>query len=262
MNQFSRTALLIGEQSLDRLAASKVAIFGVGGVGSFAAEAIARAGVGNLTLVDSDRVDLTNINRQLYALLSTVGEYKVDVAKRRILDINPDAIVNAVPGFYSAENASNYNLADFDYIVDAIDTVTSKLCLIENAAQAGVKIISSMGAGNKLDPTRFEVAYIYKTEVCPLARVMRRELKKRGIERLKVVYSKEKPIKPINLPNETTQDHDDRVPIRSEASADMKGSSDRTIRKSQAPGSISFVPSAAGLIIAGEVVKDLIKYER
>lgn len=228
--QFSRTVGLIGEEKLKILKNSAVAVFGVGGVGSYCAEALARAGVGTLLLVDNDTVNETNINRQLYALHSTVGQYKVDVAKQRILDINPNANVTACQTFYQKDKL--VDLTGLDYIVDAIDTVTSKILLVENAKKAGVKIISSMGTGNKLDPTKFQVADIKKTSVCPLARVMRRELKARGINTLKTVFSTENVITPVGI----------EIP---------EG-------KRQVPASISFVPSVAGLVIAGEVIKDLI----
>lgn len=221
--QFSRTALILGEDGVVKLNAAKVAVFGIGGVGSFVCEALARAGIGNLTLIDGDVVAESNINRQLIALHSTVGKPKAEVMKERISDINPDAKVTAVSEFYSKENADIINLSDFDYVVDAIDMVTSKLLLIKSCYDLGVPIISSMGAGNKLDGSRFEVADIYSTSVCPLAKVMRRECKALGIKKLKVVYSKEEAIKT----GHTTV------------------------------GSVSFVPSAAGLIIAGEVIKDI-----
>ncbi len=228
--RFTRTALMIGEDGVETLACSSVAVFGIGGVGSYTVEALARSGVGKLTLFDSDTVSESNINRQLIALTDTVGKYKVDVARERVLQINPKANVTAVRVFYSAENADEYDLTEFSYIVDAIDTVSSKLALIEKAKLTRVPIISCMGAGNKLDPTRFEVADISKTSVCPLARVMRCELRRRGIEHLKVVYSKEPAITPVNS---------------------VSG-------QKSVPGSISFVPSVAGLIIAGEVIKDII----
>lgn len=223
--QFERTVRLIGEDAQLRLMESSVAVFGIGGVGSFAAEALARAGIGRLTFIDADAVDTTNINRQLTALNSTVGQPKCEVMKRRALDINPNVQIEAMQMFYGADTADRIDLARFDYIIDAIDSVSSKLLLIERASAAEVRIISAMGAGNKLDPTAFRVADISKTKVCPLARVMRRELKKRGISKLKVVYSEEEPISPTG---------DARL-----------------------PASISFVPSVCGLVIAGEVIKDL-----
>ena len=235
--QYSRTALLLGEEGVMRLRKSAVAVFGIGGVGSFAAEALARAGVGKLLLVDPDSVSVSNINRQLIALHSTVGKNKAEVMKARIGDIDPETEVTAMPLFYDASNADEIDISQFDYVVDAIDSVSSKLLLIERAAAAGVPIISSMGAGNKLDPAAFEVADIYETSVCPLARVMRRELKKRGITSLRVVYSKEEARKPLASNEET-----------------LPG-------KRQTPGSLSFVPSAAGLILAGEVIRTLAKTE-
>ena len=232
--QFSRTQLLLGEESTQRLKASRVAIFGIGGVGGYTAEALARAGVGTLDLVDSDSVSITNINRQLFATHSTVGRLKVDVAKERILDIYPDAVVNARPVFYTPETADQFDFSQYDYIVDAIDTVTGKLCLAERAFAAGTPIISCMGAGNKLDGTAFRVADISKTTICPLARVMRKELKKRGISHMKVVYSLEEALTPVG------------------AEAEMAATGKRQI-----PGSAPFIPGIAGLLLAGEVIKDL-----
>ncbi len=232
---FSRTEMLLGSEAMEKLASSRVAIFGVGGVGGYAVEALARTGVGKLDIIDSDTVSESNLNRQIYALRSTVGQYKVDAASERIRDINPSAKVRAYRTFYTPETADAFDFTEYDYVVDAIDTVAGKIALVVNADRAGVPIISSMGAGNKLDPTKFEVADIYSTSVCPLARVMRYELRRRGIKKLKVVYSKEPPIKPA-----PTSDSDD------------------TSRRS-VPGSVAFVPSVAGLIIAGEVIKDLIK---
>ena len=236
LNEFSRTGLLLGNEAMDKLAKSRVAVFGVGGVGGFTVEALARSGIGAIDIIDDDKVCSTNINRQIIALHSTVGRFKVDVAAERIKDINPDCKVHAFRTFYSPESVCMFDFSQYDYIVDAIDTITAKICMIENANLAGTPIISAMGAGNKLDPTRFEVTDIYKTEVCPLARVMRYELRKRGIKKLKVVYSKEPPRKPI------------------EGVSDEKSENGKTI-----PASISFVPSVAGLIIAGEVIKDLCK---
>ncbi len=232
MDAFSRTELLLGAEAMERLKKARVAVFGVGGVGSYVVEALARSGVGSLDLIDRDTVSLTNINRQIIALRSTIGKYKVDVAKERVLDINPEAIVNAYRVFYLPETAGQFDFTEYDYVVDAIDTVTGKLMLAEQADRAGTPLISSMGAGNKLNAAAFEVADIYETSVCPLAKVMRRELKKRGIQKLKVVYSREVPISP--------------------AAGDSGGPSGR-----QVPGSVAFVPSAAGLIIAGEVIQDL-----
>jgi len=198
LNSFSRTQLLIGKEGVDKLARARVAVFGVGGVGGFAVEALARSGVGTLDLIDDDRVCLTNINRQIIATRKTIGKYKVDVAKERVEEINPDCVVNTYKTFFTPETAGEFDFSKFDYVIDAIDTVTGKIGLVMCAKSAGVPIISSMGAGNKMDPTAFEVADIYKTSVCPLARVMRHELKKRGVKSLKVVYSKEPPLSPID----------------------------------------------------------------
>lgn len=229
---FSRTAILIGEGNLQKLKKSRVAVFGVGGVGGYVVEALARSGVGALDLIDKDVVSESNINRQIIALHSTVGRLKTEVAAERARDINPEICVRTHNLFYLPETAEQFDFSQFDYVVDAIDTVSGKIALIEQANAAQTPVISSMGAGNKLDPTKFEVADISKTSVCPLARVMRRELKKRGVERLKVVYSKEEPL-PSSLKDEE---------------------SGKNI-----PGSVAFVPSVVGLIIAGEVIKDLIK---
>lgn len=229
--EWSRTAYIYGDHAVERLESSKVAIFGVGGVGGYACEALARAGVGQIDVFDKDTVSLSNINRQIIALHSTVGRSKVEVIKERILDINPACQVNAYEVFYLPENAHEYDLSGYDYIVDAVDTVNAKLEIIARANALDVPVISAMGAGNKTDPTMFEVADIKKTEVCPLARVMRRELKKRGIDKLKVVYSKEEPKKLDNVPVENGK---------------------------AIPGSLSFVPSVMGLIIAGEVIKDIL----
>lgn len=234
MSEFTRTEMLIGKSSMDKLANSSVAIFGVGGVGSYVCEASARCGIGNITLIDNDTVAESNINRQLIALHSTIGRYKTEVAKERILDINPECRVTAINAFYSPENAELINFSEYDYIIDAIDTVTAKLCLIENAYNAGTPIISSMGTGNKLDPSRFRISDISKTSVCPLARVMRRELKARNINKLKVLWSDEVPKNPL---------------------FDEPANSSRR----QTPASISFVPSVAGLLIAKEMITDLLK---
>lgn len=231
---FSRTELLLGETALNILKNSRVAVFGIGGVGGFAAEALVRSGIGTIDIVDSDTVSVSNINRQIYALHSTVGQFKVDVAAERMRDINPDVAVNKYNVFYSPETAEMFDFKNYDYVIDAIDTVTGKISLIEQSATCATPIISSMGAGNKLDPCAFEVTDIYKTSVCPLAKVMRRELKKRRIKKLKVVYSKEEPIQP---------------------QAEIKEKSPQGRR--QIPGSCAFVPSVVGLIIAGEVIKDL-----
>lgn len=224
-NQYTRTVAVLGEAAIEKLRNSRVAVFGVGGVGSYTVEALARAGVGRIDLIDNDTFNVTNINRQLYATHKTIGQFKVDVARERILDINPECVVTVYKTFYLPENADVIDLTQYDYIVDAIDTVAAKVELIVRANKAGTKIISSMGTGNKLHPEMFEVSDIYKTSVCPLAKVMRTRLKKEGIRKLKVVYSKEEPItNPEGI-----------------------------------IGSVPFVPSVAGLIIAGEVVKDLIK---
>lgn len=248
LDRFSRTQLVFGKEAMDRLEGSRVAVFGVGGVGGYTVEALARSGVGAIDIIDDDKVCLTNINRQIIATTKTVGKYKVDVAKERIEEINPDCKVTAFRTFYMPETADQFDFTKYDYVVDAIDTVTGKIALIENAKKAGTPIISSMGAGNKVDPTAFEVADIYKTSVCPLARVMRYELKRRGIKKLKVVYSKEKPIPPI-----ADEDPNGENGCLSKA--------DKVPGKRQVPGSTAFVPSVAGLIIAGEVIKDIIGYK-
>lgn len=246
-NEFSRAELILGKEAMEKLYASKVAVFGVGGVGSFAAEAIARSGIGAIDLFDDDSVCLTNINRQLIATHSALGRKKVEVMKERILDINPSCSVNAFECFYSAQNADSIPLSVYDYIVDAIDTVSSKLTLIERAKREKVQIISCMGAGNKLDPTGFIVTDIYKTSVCPLAKVMRRELRARGIKSLKVIYSKEEPIKP-----EETEE----ISCKTNCVCPPGATRNCAVRR-QVPGSVSFVPPAAGLIIAAEVIKDI-----
>ncbi len=236
-DRFSRSQLLLGAEGMKRLQEATVAVFGIGGVGSFAAEALARSGVGKLVLFDNDAVSVTNINRQLIATDQTVGRLKVEVMRERIRDINPQAEVEIHPVFFTAENAASFDMTSWSYAADAIDTVSSKLTLIELAKAAGVPVISCMGAGNKLDPTKFEVTDIYKTSVCPLAKVMRHELRKRGIRDLKVVYSTELALTP------DTQGSDEEL---------APGSSRRQI-----PGSVSFVPSVAGLILAGEIIKDI-----
>ena len=229
---FSRTGMLLGESALKRLKSARVAVFGVGGVGGYTVEALARAGIGSIDIIDNDVVSKNNINRQIYALNSTLGLYKVDVAKDRILDINPDCNVNALKVFFTPDTANEINFSDYDYVVDAIDTVTGKKQIILSAKAAGVPVISSMGAGNNLDNTAFKVADIYETSMCPLARVMRRICRENGIEHLKVVYSASPPFKPSGV---------------------------RADKSKSVPGSVSFVPSVCGLIIAGEVIKDLIK---
>ena len=242
--QYSRTRLLLGQQGIDRLRAARVAVFGVGGVGGYVVEALARSGVGALDLIDDDKVCLSNLNRQIIATHSTLGQYKVDAAAARVRDIDPDIQVRTYKVFYTPETADQFDFSQYSYVVDAIDTVSGKLALVMQARAAGVPVICSMGAGNKLDPTRFEVADLYETSVCPLARVMRAECRKRGIDHLKVVYSKEPPMAP--RPEEAMP-------------ADAAGSSPARpgAPKKRAPGSNAFVPSAAGLIIAGQVVCDL-----
>ncbi|MBP3250483.1 MAG: tRNA threonylcarbamoyladenosine dehydratase [Ruminococcus sp.] len=246
LNQFSRTQLLFGVEAMERLAGSRVAVFGVGGVGGYTVEALARSGVGAIDLIDDDKVCLTNINRQIIALKSTIGKYKVDVAAERIHDIDPDCKVTIYKTFFMPETADQFDFSQYDYVVDAIDTVTGKIEIIMQAKAAGVPVISSMGAGNKLDPTAFEVADIYKTSVCPLAKVMRRELKKRGVRKLKVVYSKEQPIRPFEDMSISCRQHCVCPP----------GTRKCTVRR-DIPGSTAFVPSVVGLIIAGEVIKDI-----
>ena len=237
MNQFSRMEIIYGAEAMKRLAEARVAVFGVGGVGGYVVEALARSGIGSLDLIDSDTVSLTNLNRQILALHSTIGRLKTDAARERVLDINPDCHVETYPVFYLPETADRFDFTQYDYVVDAIDTVSGKIQLVLQAQAAGVPIISSMGAGNKTNPAAFEAEDIYRTSVCPLAKVMRRELKKRGVKSLKVVYSKEPPVQPKNAG----------------LCAEEVG-----VRRS-IPGSAAFVPSAAGLIIAGEVVNDLVR---
>ncbi len=252
LNQFSRTELLLGKEAMDKLAKSRVAVFGIGGVGGYTVEALVRSGIGAIDLIDDDKVCLTNINRQIYATRKTVGRYKVEVAAERIAEINPDTVVTTYKTFYMPETSAQFDFTQYDYIVDAIDTVKGKLELVENANKVNVPIISSMGAGNKLNAAGFEVADIYKTSVCPLARVMRTELKKRGIKRLKVVYSKEKPITPIEDMAISCKAHCICPP----------GTARKCTQRRQVPGSTAFVPSVVGLIIAGEVVKDLTEIKR
>ena len=247
LNQFSRTQLLLGQEGMEKLFRARVAVFGIGGVGGYTVEALARSGVGTLDLIDDDKVCLTNLNRQIFATRKTVGQYKVDVAQQRILEINPKAVVHTYKTFYAPQTAEQFDFTQYDYVVDAIDTVTGKLELVVQAEKAGVPIISSMGAGNKMDPTAFEVADIYETSVCPLARVMRKELKRRGIKKLKVVYSKEPPMTPID---------DMAISCRTNCIC-PPGTARKCTQRRQVPGSNAFVPSVVGLIIAGEVVKDL-----
>lgn len=247
LNQFSRTELLYGKDAMEKLAQARVAVFGVGGVGGYTVEALVRSGIGAIDLIDDDKVCLTNINRQIYATRKTVGKYKVDVAAERIAEINPDAVVRTYKTFYMPETSSQFDFTQYDYIVDAIDTVKGKIELVMNAAKADTPIISSMGAGNKIDPSAFEVSDIFKTSVCPLARVMRAELKKRGIKKLKVVYSKEKPIAPVD---------DMAISCRTNCIC-PPGTARKCTQRRQVPGSTAFVPSVVGLIIAGEIINDL-----
>ena len=247
LDQFSRTALLLGKEAMEKLASARVAIFGIGGVGGYVAEGLVRSGVGALDLIDDDTVCLTNLNRQIIATRKTVGKYKVDVMQERILEINPNAAVQTYKTFYTPETSGEFDFTQYDYIVDAIDTVTGKIEMIVRADLANTPIISSMGAGNKLNPAAFEVTDIYKTSVCPLARVMRRELKARGIRKLKVVYSKEPAMTPIESEENSCSGHCVCPP----------GTARTCTKRRQIPGSMAFVPSVAGLIIAGEIVKDL-----
>ena len=247
LNQFSRTQLVLGGEAMDVLSGSRVAVFGIGGVGGYTVEALARSGVGALDLIDDDRVCLTNINRQLLALRTTVGQYKVDVAAERVRAINPNCTVTTHKCFYLPETAAEFNFSDYNYVVDAVDTVTAKVTLVLEAQKAGVPIISCMGAGNKLDASALEVADIYDTSVCPLARVMRAELRKRGVKHLKVVYSKEPALTPID---------DMTISCRTHCICPPDTARKCTQRR-QVPGSNAFVPAAAGLIIAGEVVRDI-----
>jgi len=247
LNQFSRTELLLGNEGMEKLSQSRVAIFGIGGVGGYTVEALARSGVGTFDLFDDDKICLTNINRQIIATRKTVGMYKVDVMKERILEINPKAVVNTHQTFYSPEVADQYDFSEYTYIVDAIDTVTAKIELVLRANKSNIPIISCMGAGNKLDPTKFVVTDIYKTSICPLARVMRKELRVRRVKKLKVVYSTELPKKPIE---------DMSISCRSNCIC-PPGAERKCTEKRQIPGSAAFVPPVAGLIIAGEVIKDI-----
>jgi len=244
LNQFSRTELLLGRECMEKLFHARVAVFGIGGVGGYAVEALARSGIGILDLIDDDKICLTNLNRQIFALRNTVGKYKVDVAEERIRQINPDAQIYKYKTFYTPETAGQFDFSQYDYVVDAIDTVTGKLELVQRTR---TPIISCMGAGNKMDASAFEVADIYETSICPLARVMRRELKKRGIKKLKVVYSKEPPMQPID---------DMAISCRTHCIC-PPGTARKCTQRRQVPGSNAFVPAVAGLIIAGEVVRDL-----
>lgn len=249
LNEFSRTQLLLGPDAMEKLRGSRVAVFGIGGVGGYTVEALARSGVGALDLIDDDKVCLTNINRQILATRKTVGTYKVDAAAERIAEINPRCQVRTCKTFYLPETADQFDFSQYDYVVDAIDTVSGKLQLVLAARAAGTPIISSMGAGNKLDPTAFRVADISQTSVCPLARVMRRELKKRGVRHLKVVYSKEQPLRPLEDLSISCRAHCICPP----------GTKRHCTDRRDIPGSVAFVPSVVGLILAGEVVKDLVR---
>jgi len=235
--QFSRTRMIYGEEALEKLAASRVAVFGLGGVGGYVVEALARSGIGALDLIDNDRVSLSNLNRQILATVSTIGMYKTDAARERVVQINPDCIVSTYQTFYLPQTQDQFDFRKYDYVVDAIDTVTGKLAIIENAKKAGVPVISSMGTGNKKDPGALEVADLYETSVCPLAKVMRRECRRRGIDSVKVVYSREEPVHPME-----------------EYLQEQEKQSRRAV-----PGSTAFVPAAAGLLIAGQVVNDLVR---
>lgn len=248
LTQFARTELLLGKEAMERLKKSRVAVFGIGGVGGYVCEALVRSGVGAFDLIDDDKVCLTNLNRQIIATRKTVGKYKVDVMKERILEINPDAVVQTHTCFFLPENADTFPFEEYDYIVDAVDTVTAKIALVMKAQEKQVPIISSMGAGNKLDGSAFRVADIYQTRVCPLAKVMRRELKKRGVKKLKVVYSEEQPTRPLE---------DMSISCRTNCIC-PPGAEHKCTQRRDIPGSLAFVPSVAGLIMAGEVVRDLI----
>ncbi len=252
LNQFSRTQLLYGAEAMEKLASSRVAVFGIGGVGGYVVEALARSGVGTLDLIDDDKVCLTNINRQILATRKTVGRYKVDVAEERVHEINPQCTVNTYKTFFLPDTQDQFDFREYDYVVDAIDTVTGKLAIVEKAKEAGVPVISSMGAGNKLDASQFEVADIYKTSICPLAKVMRRECRKRGIKSLKVVYSKEEPVTPLEDMSISCRQHCICPP----------GTARKCTERRDIPGSTAFVPSVVGLIIAGEVINDLTGIKR
>ena len=252
LSQFSRTELLVGRENMECFRKARVAVLGIGGVGGYVVEALARTGIGTLDLIDDDKVCLTNLNRQIIATHSTLGRYKVDVAKERILDINPQAEVHTYKTFYMPDTAGQFDFTQYDYVVDAIDTVTGKIALVMQAQAAGVPVISSMGAGNKLDPTAFRITDLYKTSVCPLAKVMRRELKKRGVKHLKVVYSEETAMTPLEIEADLSEE---------KKSTSNPGGEEQTEspRQRQVPGSNAFVPSVAGLMIAGEVIRDLMK---
>lgn len=247
LTQFSRTELLLGKEAMERLSNARVAVFGIGGVGGYVCEALVRSGIGTFDLIDDDKVCLTNLNRQIIATRKTVGKYKTEVMKERILDINPKAVVNIHNCFFLPENADEFPFEKYDYVVDAVDTVTAKIAIIMKAKEKNVPVISSMGAGNKLDASMFRVADIYKTKVCPLAKIMRRELKKRGVKKLKVVYSEELPTRPLEDMSISCRNHCICPP----------GAQHKCTERRDIPGSVAFVPSVAGLIIAGEVIKDL-----
>ncbi|QAT43319.1 tRNA threonylcarbamoyladenosine dehydratase [Aminipila luticellarii] len=252
LDQFSRTQLLLGQEGMDKLKQARVAVFGIGGVGGYAVEALVRSGVGSFDLIDDDKVCLTNLNRQIIATRKTVGQYKVDVMKERILDINPDAEVTVRKCFYLPETSDEFDFSEYSYVIDAIDTVTAKIDIIMKAQEAGVPIISCMGAGNKLDPTKLRVDDIHKTSMCPLAKVMRQELKKRRVKHLKVVYSTEKPKRPMEDMAISCRQHCICPP----------GAQHKCTERRDIPGSVSFVPSVAGLMLAGEVIKDLADIDR
>ena len=252
LDQFSRTQLLLGEESMKKLSDMRVAVFGIGGVGGYVCEALVRTGIGHFDLIDDDKVCLTNLNRQIIATRKTVGLYKADVMKERMLEINPNVEVNVYKCFFLPENADEFPFADYDYVIDAVDTVTAKVELVMKCKEMNVPIISSMGAGNKLDASAFKVADIYKTKMCPLAKVMRHEMKKRGVKKLKVVYSEEKPTRPIEDMSISCRTHCICPP----------GAQHKCTERRDIPGSVAFVPSVAGLIIAGEIIKDLTKDTR
>lgn len=252
LNQFSRTQLLLGEESMKKLSDMRVAVFGIGGVGGYVCEALVRTGIGHFDLIDDDKVCLTNLNRQIIATRKTVGLYKAEVMKERMLEINPNVEVNVYKCFFLPENADEFPFADYDYVIDAVDTVTAKVELVMKCKEMNVPIISSMGAGNKLDASAFKVADIYKTKMCPLAKVMRHEMKKRGVKKLKVVYSEEKPTRPIEDMSISCRTHCICPP----------GAQHKCTERRDIPGSVAFVPSVAGMIIAGEVIKDLTKDTR
>lgn len=247
LNQFSRTQLLVGKEAIDKFRNARVAVFGIGGVGGYVCEGLVRSGIGAFDLIDDDKVCLTNLNRQIIAIRKTVGKYKADVMKERILEINPDCQVEVHKCFFLPENADEFHFEDYDYVVDAVDTVTAKIEIIMKAQEKGVPVISCMGAGNKLDGSQFKVSDIYKTSMCPLAKVMRRELKKRGVKKLKVVYSEEKPTRPLEDMSISCRIHCICPP----------GAQHKCTERRDIPGSTAFVPSIAGLLIAGEIVKDL-----